>query len=1789
MKTLLSVFASLLLAPSVFASFHLMQVEQVIGSVNGDTSAQAIQLRMRSSGQNLVSGARVRAWDAAGANPVLILDMTTNVSISTAGSRVLLATGSFTTAVQAVTPGYTPDFTMANPIPVGYLAAGRLTFEDDSGTILWSLAWGGASYTGSHTGTTNDDNGNFGPAFAQGLPTTGRQGLIFQGASGAQSTTNTADYALSANPATVTKNNGANSLIGIASSVDATLSSSTQPADTLTPLVVHVTGITTGESVIVERFLDVDGDGMVDGGEFLVDRFTITDGQVTTIGGVRNTNIPGDEDSAADGQIDMHLTPAAGPELGRGAGAHIIRVSSPTSAFTAIDRTLTTTQPSHAQSISGTVRDAGSNPVPFAIVALLDALSDGEFVTGVSANASGQFTVNAAVGTYMMFGVKTGFVGNFGSGPTVVLGAGQTPTQNIALTATTTSISGKVADAGTNAGLPGVQLFVQSQTGLVALLSTNANGNYSAQVTAGLWQIETAEHSLFQLGYVIPQGEGDAVADTTSAAATGVNIGLNKATALIYGTVKDQSNNPVNGVEPIATDQGNSLQGRGLSAPPNGNYSLGVLAGTWSVSVAEESLPAGYIKTGTGADVTISAGQAVQTNLTLSAATAHLRGQIRDDAGTPIPNITLVVQPYPMNPSGAGSSYPTTDASGNFDVGVYAGTWNIALECVESQEKSYVNVADLDFVVVDGVDQNGIVLTFPVSTHVITGKVKDTLNNPIAGVVVDADAMVGSTRYFPGCVATDANGDYTLRVLDASWQVSVRNNDLGDRGYDAVSSQNVIISGNNGVANFVAQDTTLPTLTSSQPANAATGVVLNSTVSFTFSERMQTGVSITWSPNVNANQFTYLLSLDQKTLVCTYSENLPANATIGWTLNPTGFAQNISDIFGNALASDVMGSFTTGTALGVPEIAVEQSSLNIADSGAKNFGPATTGSSTELEFTVKNVGSASLQLSGTPKVVVSGTDAARFTVISQPASPVAVSGSTSFTVRFAPTSAGLKTAALSIANNDGDENPFNITLSGLGITAVPPVVTTLAASSITVNGAVLNGTVNAKGTNRDVTFKYGTTTAYGTTVMGTPGTVSTNAAVPVSVTLTNLLAHTKYNFLVRADGTLGAANGANMSFTTLDTAPHADDDNATALPGGVLTLAVLNNDHDDDGDTLKLSTVKSPAATAGTAKIVGSNIVFTAAATFAGTSFDYTISDGFGKTDTGTVTITLGSCVLNPPSSTVPAAATNYPVTVTATGTWSAIEALPWATVTPLSGSGNGAVTVTLQANTTKLSRRGVVTIGGKEHVILQAGNLGFTFAEPAIVPVGMVSADYTLTMAAPLPGVKFGASGLPTGLGIHATSGVISGKPKAAGTFKATITGAVAATGASTTIIIPITIQPLPAGAVGTFSGPVMRAPSMADNVNLGGRIDLTTTSTGSLTGKIILGAKSYTFPPTAVLNATLGSLLPTASFMIARTAPLLALQVSFTIDSADNRLISGDIFDGTNHAFFDAWRNVWITPGLSAPDQAELNRYLGLHTFALHVPAAQPTLPQGSGIGSFTVAAKTGALTAAGKLADGTGFTSATFAGPEGEVLLFQSLYSNQGSILGKLEILAGTAVFTPPYGDNTLIGTVSWLRPAIVGRLYSGGFGPYNLTAVGGRYVPPAPATSIVMSILDDLINNNSRLTFTGANFVAVNPSIPFRLKASSVFVKPAALNNPASTTLTVTPATGAFTGGFSLSETNPLGGTAVRPATYYGQIVRDVDSVMRGYGFFILADLPQTAGQTVNNTNQQSGLVVLEKHP
>ena len=100
-----------------------------------------------------------------------------------------------------------------------------------------------------------------------------------------------------------------------------------------------------------------------------------------------------------------------------------------------------------------------------------------------------------------------------------------------------------------------------------------------------------------------------------------------------------------------------------------------------------------------------------------------------------------------------------------------------------------------------------------------------------------------------------------------------------------------------------------------------------------------------------------------------------------------------------------------------------------------NFGAtAVESGAVTRSYSVSNLGTDSLTLNGLPMVAIAGTHAEDFTVVTEPASSIDPAGGTTFSVRFDPSAAGTRSATISIANDDGDENPFNFSISGVGLT-----------------------------------------------------------------------------------------------------------------------------------------------------------------------------------------------------------------------------------------------------------------------------------------------------------------------------------------------------------------------------------------------------------------------------------------------------------------------------------------------------------------------------------------------------------------------------------------------------------------------------------------------------------------------------------------------------------------------------------------------------------------------------------
>ena len=271
-----------------------------------------------------------------------------------------------------------------------------------------------------------------------------------------------------------------------------------------------------------------------------------------------------------------------------------------------------------------------------------------------------------------------------------------------------------------------------------------------------------------------------------------------------------------------------------------------------------------------------------------------------------------------------------------------------------------------------------------------------------------------------------------------------------------------------------------------------------------------------------------------------------------------------------------------GTGTAAPEMDVQGGAplVSIADGAT----PPVAGNDTEFgdadyvsgavahTFTIVNTGSAVLNLTGAPLVAIGGTHPGDFTVTAPPppTTPVAAGGgTTTFQVTFDPSATGLRTATVSIANDDSDENPYTFDIQGTGTFNQPsggggtpsgaaPAASTSAASGVTQNGATLQATVNANNSSTNVSFQYGAENGgsnglsalddvYTNTILAAESPVTGSGLTTVSAVLSGLATETIYHFRVVAVNANGTTFGRDMTFRT-----------AVLFAGNVLIDSVLD-------------------------------------------------------------------------------------------------------------------------------------------------------------------------------------------------------------------------------------------------------------------------------------------------------------------------------------------------------------------------------------------------------------------------------------------------------------------------------------------------------------------------------------------------------------------------------------------------------------------------------------------------------
>jgi cyclophilin family peptidyl-prolyl cis-trans isomerase len=489
-------------------------------------------------------------------------------------------------------------------------------------------------------------------------------------------------------------------------------------------------------------------------------------------------------------------------------------------------------------------------------------------------------------------------------------------------------------------------------------------------------------------------------------------------------------------------------------------------------------------------------------------------------------------------------------------------------------------------------------------------------------------------------------------------------------------------------------------------------------------------------------------------------------------------------------------------------------------------------------------------------------------------------------------------------------------------------------------------------------------------------------------------------------------------------------------------------------------------------------------------------------------------------------------------------------------------------------------------------------------VPTGFVAVSYRYQVpyepGDALRPSSFAASGLPPGLMIDAPTGIIYGIPTKSGQFTITVT-AKNPSGTSNPVTAVLRISSMQAASTGSFVATIQASPTLNDE--MGGRLDMTVTDSSSYSASVVMGKNTYKAAGKVLYSSqnSDGSVNYRGQIAIPRKNQKSLLLV-FVVTSGGAG-ISGFISDG----FFDAvgrltgeigraeisgFRRFWNRSRNPSP-------YLGNLHLSLDLPTAdigKADIPQGSGFLRGT-GSSSGTVSFAGRLADGTTVTTSSSVSRFGELILFRMLYSNRGSLSGRVNHVVVSS------GELSLInrasGDVRWFKTdttSLNPRSYPTSVISITLAVRGNYYVAPKPEQvkkpdpdkhEIVMGLPN--VPGNAYLDFAEGGLVSgvSNPGVNFRITPAN---KASFTNgsNPGQVTLGIDAKTGLYSGAFNLQDG--------RSAAFRGLIIPRTDAVNAtnanllavssyGVGYFLLPGLTPT----LKTSQILSGKVTLKPTP
>jgi hypothetical protein len=859
-------------------------------------------------------------------------------------------------------------------------------------------------------------------------------------------------------------------------------------------------------------------------------------------------------------------------------------------------------------------------------------------------------------------------------------------------------------------------------------------------------------------------------------------------------------------------------------------------------------------------------------------------------------------------------------------------------------------------------------------------------------------------------------------------------------------------------------------------------------------------------------------------------------------------------------------TFAIQGAGGEPEIGVSGNAVAIANQSSPaslanhtDFGYALTGGgSVSRTFTIANSGTAPLTRSATPMVTIAGAVASNFTIQAQPVNPVAVGGSATFTVVFAPSALGPQSAVIHIATDDADEPDYSFEIAGTG--AVPGAIS-FQQAVYTVHQGVPSVELTLVRSGGSLETSIAVNTDDGPSSVSPPYAAAVAGTDYVDLAGASAIASfddTEETQTVIVVLPVRPASAPNRRFSvTLSTI------SGQAQLGAITTATVQILATDTAKPKLTLVTPKTGA--------VNAVSPFT---------IDVTGIAGDARGLTG-VTVKLNE---DAPVPAILGAATS-PLSVPYSLAISPVAGLNTLEVVATDLRGNS----TLVKRAFTFTRRYPVTLARVIPVDTTL-TLDQTGTVTMVVTPGTAASKLEPTAANSNPRT----ANIAAGASVKLTAAVKTGS---AFSHWVGLPGGAVVAGDVATFIMPAS----PCSITAHFVENPFEAPTGLGNIFYGllhadaesstapansteGFLTATMTTKGGLTGKLFIDGATQAFAATAYGD---GSTFFTVSGKKLSSLTFGTKNLTLLYNAGEgNNALSATLTNGDDISKGTAKRAMYTTKNKVRPGLLN-STTKGYYTVAFPAKAQSPamlpeTYPQGSSYGTVTLASA-GTATFAVSLADGTSFTASS-ALIEGEISpLFAQLTTPGAAAAVKGGSFGGTLAFEIETNSDVSGTDLLWFRPAVVAKTT-----PAAAAAATNLYTDGWP-TGVKVDAVGALYNSllsvqfslglgsaqtepgNVELLFTSGKLVDDVSYTALKIDFNTVIQVPA--KDPRYT-LIAAPKTGFFNGTFTPDWLSPNS----KLPTYKGIMIQK-GSNKGGYGFFL--------SNALNDLDPESGNVTLLK--